>query len=300
MPDVASSSFIISLMNSIPVSKTVSLRSVGKDESWLQDQIWENPSCLGLGELEGVIKEGAVSSGGRLDILLKNPLDDTMYEVETMLGDTDPDHIVRTIEYWDLIRRKWPQRQHFAVLIAERITKRFFNVIRLLSDTVPLIAIQVNVIESPHGQSLHFTKILDVYEEPDDEISTDSGTYDETYWREKSKEALEAAQYLFELTSSVYTDPELRYNKIAIVIRSRMHAGYNQLSIRKGAGKNVLLRFRYGAKRDEMQELLESNGISFQERRSGFRFQMTTEMLKSKHEMLEQIARLNKEWWTHG
>ena len=286
-------------MNSIPVSKTVSLRSVGKDESWLQDQIWENPSCLGLGELEGVIKEGAVSSGGRLDILLKNPLDDTMYEVETMLGDTDPDHIVRTIEYWDLVRRKWPQRQHFAVLIAERITKRFFNVIRLLSDTVPLIAIQVNVIESPHGQSLHFTKILDVYEEPDDEIPTDSGTYDETYWRERSKEALEAAQYLFELTSSVYTDPELRHNKIAIVIRSRMHAGYNQLSIRKGAGKNVLLRFRYGAKRDEMQELLESNGISFQERRSAFRFQMTTEMVKSKREMLEQIARLNKEWWTH-
>ena len=299
MPDAASSSFIMSLMNSIPVSKTVSLRSVGKDESWLQDQIWGNPSCLGLGELEGVIKEGAVSSGGRLDILLKNPLDDTMYEVETMLGDTDPDHIVRTIEYWDLIRRKWPQRQQFAVLVAERITKRFFNVIRLLSDTVPLIAIQVNVIESPHGQSLHFTKILDVYEEPDDEISTDSGTYDETYWREKSKGALEVAQYLFELTSSVYTDPELRYNKIAIVIRSRMHAGYNQLSIRKGAGKNVLLRFRYGAKRDEMQELLESNGISFQERRSGFRFQMTAEMLKSKREMLEQIARLNKEWWTH-
>ena len=141
--------------------------------------------------------------------------------------------------------------------------------------------------------------ILDVYEEPDDEIPTDSGTYDETYWRERSKEALEAAQYLFELTSSVYTDPELRHNKIAIVIRSRMHAGYNQLSIRKGAGKNVLLRFRYGAKRDEMQELLESNGISFQERRSAFRFQMTTEMVKSKREMLEQIARLNKEWWTH-
>ena len=61
----------------------------------------------------------------------------------------------------------------------------------------------------------------------------------------------------------------------------------------------MLLKFRYGAKRDEMQELLESNGISFQERRSAFRFQMTTEMVKSKREMLEQIARLNKEWWTH-
>ena len=289
----------MSLMDSMPVSKTVSLRSVGKDESWLQEQIWGTPSCLGLGELEGMTKESAVSSGGRLDILLKNPLDDSMYEVETMLGDTDPDHIVRTIEYWDLVRRKWPQRQHFAVLVAERITKRFFNVIRLLSDTVPLIAIQVNVIESPHGQSLHFTKILDVYEEPGEDDDNDSGTYDETYWRERSKEALEAAQYVFELTSSVYTDPELRYNKIAIVIRSRIHAGYNQLSIRKGAGKNVILKFRYGAKRDEMHGLLESNGISFQERGFAFKFQMTTEMLKSKREMLEQIARINKEWWTH-
>ena len=86
-------------MNSMPVSRTVSLRSVGKDETWLQDQIWEDPSCLGLGELEGMAKERVVNSGGRLDILLKNPLDDSMYEVETMLGDTDPDHIVRTIEY---------------------------------------------------------------------------------------------------------------------------------------------------------------------------------------------------------
>lgn len=109
-------------MGQIPISKTISMQSLGLDEAWLQNQIWENPSCLDLGELEGVTRERAVSSGGRLDILLKNPVDDSMYEVETMLGDTDPDHIIRTIEYWDLIKRKWPQRQHFAVLVAERIT----------------------------------------------------------------------------------------------------------------------------------------------------------------------------------
>ena len=74
-----------------------------------------------------------------------------MYEVETMLGETDPDHIVRTIEYWDLMKRKWPQRQHYAVLVAERITKRFFNVIQILSSAVPLIAIQVNVVEGPQA-----------------------------------------------------------------------------------------------------------------------------------------------------
>ena len=88
------------------------------------------------------------------------------------------------------------------------------------------------------------------------------------------------------------------YNKTRIVIRSGS-SGYNQLSVVKGAGSNVNLGFRYGAKRDEIQELLESSSIDFRERSTSFRFQMTPEMIKSKHGVLEQIARLNKEWWSY-
>lgn len=155
----------------IPISETVSISSLNLDEAWLLEQIWDDPTAIGLGDMVGVSKERTTSSGSRLDILLKNPVDDSMYGVEAMLGDTDPSHIIRTIEYWDLVKRKWPQRQHFAVLIAKRITKRFFNVIQILSGSVPLIAIQVNIIKSPGGHSLHFTKILDVYEEADDEAT---------------------------------------------------------------------------------------------------------------------------------
>jgi len=281
-------------MTSIPISETVSLKSLGLDEAWLQSQIWEMPSCLGLGELEGVTKERVISSGGRLDILLKNPVDDSMYEVETMLGETDPDHIVRTIEYWDLIKRKWPQRQHFAVLVAERITKRFFNVIQILSDAVPLIAIQVNIVKSPHGQSLHFTKILDVYEEPDDDTSTDDGTYDEQYWASKSQSTLETARLLLDVTREIYVNPELRFNKHSIVIVS---GNYTQLSMRKGSGKNVLVGFRYGNKRDDIQTLLESNDIQYAERHRRFRFQMTLDRFRSKSDMFVEIAKLNKQWW---
>lgn len=281
-------------MNSLPISETVSLKSLGLNEDWLQTQIWETPSCLGLGELEGVTKERVISSGGRLDILLKNPVDDAMYEVETMLGETDPDHIVRTIEYWDLIKRKWPQRQHFAVLVAERITKRFFNVIRILSDAVPLIAIQVNVIKSPHGQSLHFTKILDVYEEPDDDTSTDDGTFDEAFWVTKSVSTLETAKFLHELTQGIYTNSELRFNKNSIVISS---SGYNQLSLRKRSGNNVLVGFRYGDKQTEIQEFLDTNGIQYGEKYHSFRFQMSPEGFREKSEMFSKIALLNKEWW---
>ena len=31
-----------------------------------------------------------------------------------MLGETDPSHIIRSIEYWDNEKRKYPQRQNFA------------------------------------------------------------------------------------------------------------------------------------------------------------------------------------------
>lgn len=88
-------------MSNIPIAKTLPIREAGFDEYWLQEQIINNPSALELGDLEVISKEKIQSSGGRLDILLKDPEDDKMYEVEVMLGDTDESHIIRTIEYWD-------------------------------------------------------------------------------------------------------------------------------------------------------------------------------------------------------
>jgi hypothetical protein len=71
----------------IEIAQSLSIREAGFDEYWLQDQIIENPACLGVGELETIAKERQQSSGGRLDIVLKNPEDDSMYEVEVMLGE---------------------------------------------------------------------------------------------------------------------------------------------------------------------------------------------------------------------
>jgi hypothetical protein len=70
------------MTDNIPIGRTRGLRESGFDEYWLQDQIAENPACLGLGELELVSRERKQSSGGRLDLLLKDPGDDSMYEVD--------------------------------------------------------------------------------------------------------------------------------------------------------------------------------------------------------------------------
>ena len=93
------------------------------NEAWLQQQIWEDPSILGLGDLHRRTKE-KILTYGRLDILLEDADSDnpTRYEVEVQLGDTDESHIIRTIEYWDLERKRYPQYDHVAVLVAEGVT----------------------------------------------------------------------------------------------------------------------------------------------------------------------------------
>src|SRR5205809_346990 len=161
----------------VQLAQQMAIRDAGYDEVWLQDQIYENPACLGLGELDAIARERQQSSGGRLDLLLKNPEDDAMYEVELMLGETDETHIIRTIEYWDNEKRRWPQRQHFAVLVAEHINRRFFNVIHLLSHSIPIIAIQAALLQCHEKKSLFFSKILDTYVEVDDGMAVEEHTY---------------------------------------------------------------------------------------------------------------------------
>ena len=77
----------------------VSLRSLGLDERWLQDRIAEDPSLLGLGDLDVIRRERNQASGGRIDFLMHDPEEDIRFEIEVMLGVLDETHIIRTIEY---------------------------------------------------------------------------------------------------------------------------------------------------------------------------------------------------------
>ncbi len=60
------------------------------------------------------------------------------------LGATDESHIIRTSEYWDIERRKYPQYDHTAVIVAEDITSRFLNVVGLFNGFIP-IYLQLNL-----------------------------------------------------------------------------------------------------------------------------------------------------------
>src|SRR6266404_9146457 len=126
-------------------------------EKWVQERIAEDPSILGLGDLILKDKERMQPRAGRLDLLFQDPETSRRYEVEIQLGKTDETHIIRTIEYWDIERKRYPQYDHCAVLIAEDITSRFLNVISLFNGTIPLIAIQMQALRVAGTLTLVFT-----------------------------------------------------------------------------------------------------------------------------------------------
>ena len=275
-------------------SKVISIKDAGFDEAWLQNAICDSPQKLGLGDLQLVAKEKIISSGGKLDILLQDSNNEKMYEVEVQLGDTDPSHIIRTIEYWDLIRKKYPLRQHYGVLVAESITKRFFNVIGLLSNSIPIIAVQCQVVEVDGKKALVFMKIMDAYEEPEDIQSESDENVDESYWAKMAPKILDIAKKAYQETRDIYQSTSLEYNKWSIAIKKN---GYNQLRFNKRSKDFVHIELKYGNAKDQIFKLLEENDVVTEEKYSQARFVTTIEWVDKNMNVIKELAKLNNDWW---
>jgi hypothetical protein len=243
----------------ISISKTLSIRECGKDERWLQEQITADPSILGLGQLDVVRREKQQSSGGKLDFLLEDPLDGEMYEVEVMLGATDESHIIRALEYWDLERRSWPKRSHTAVLVAEKINRRFFNVIQLLSLTIPIVAIQVNIVEADGKRILHFTTILDAYQEPVAQAASNRQQSSESHWQKESPQTLVVVQVLRDTLPKDCPKVTIYYQKRSVSI---MYRGYYVFRI-KPEDQKFLVEFWLSANAKAAETVLETEGFPF-------------------------------------
>lgn len=206
-------------------ANSVFLRSMGLDERWLQDRITEDPALLGLGDLDVIRRERSQPSGGRIDFLMYDPEDDTRYEIEIMLGTLDETHIIRTIEYWDIERQRYPTREHRAVIVAEEITSRFFNVIRLLNRSVPMIALQLNAFTVDNGIVLHFTKVLDVYEAAEEVEEAVVERVDRRYWENRANPtSLAVADRIVSMVPSQDGVPRVTYNRYHIAVGT---SGYN-------------------------------------------------------------------------
>jgi len=280
----------------IKIGKKIFIRNAGKDEAWLQDIIYSEPVRLGLGNLVPVKKEKTQIKGGRLDILLKDPEDNTMYEIEVMLGETDPSHIIRAIEYWDNEKRKYPQRQHFAVLIAEAFNRRYFNVIQLLSLNVPMIAIQADLLEVGSEKVLAFTKVLDVYVEPEDE--DDASQVNENTWREKAPWTLETAKKHMEYLKEKEKKIELKFTQsyISIVINGKNNYQYDK---RTKPNSVIWFNVREEEKADAIEKLLEEKDIVFNYNKyKDFSFTIDKNFVAKNPELIKRIHEIKEKEFT--
>ena len=163
------------------------------NEAWLQKLICNDPSILGLGDVSVIDRERILSGGGRIDLLLLDDENERRYEVELQLGATDPSHLIRTIEYWDLERRRYPAYEHIAVIIAEDITSRFLNVMGLMAGSIPLVAIQLDALQVGEQLLLNFVQVLDLTELRADDLEEGDpggGLVERSYWEPKAGKAL--------------------------------------------------------------------------------------------------------------
>ncbi len=197
--------------------KPISLKhSPSLTEKWVQNQIADDPTILELGDLVLKDRERIQPNAGRLDLLLQDPDTLKRFEVEIQLGATDESHIVRTIEYWDIERKRYPQYEHAAVIVAEEITSRFLNVIQLFNGTIPLIALKMTAYEVGEDYALTFVKVLDelTYGLVDEDEPIAEPT-DRTFWEVKrgTKKTLARTDTLLELVNEVEPRAALKYNK---------------------------------------------------------------------------------------
>lgn len=230
-------------------------------EKWLQERIIDDVTLLGLGISDLDVKdvERRQPGAGRLDLLLFDPDTNTRYEVEIQLGPTDESHIIRTLEYWDNERRRFPQYDHVTVIVAEEITGRFLNVISLFNQSIPLIAIQMSALDVGGALTLHATKVLDLAL-PAPEEDDDSGhETDRSYWENRATpEMLRLTDQLLQIVNDEGADVTLKYNKHYIGLQQAGLA--NNFITFRPRKKNVTFEARID-RTDTLDSAIENWGL---------------------------------------
>jgi hypothetical protein len=264
-------------------------------EKWVQDRIAEAPSILGLGDLILKDKERIQPRAGRLDLLLQDQDLTTRYEVEIMLGSTDESHLIRTIEYWDVERRRYPQYDHYAVIVAEDITSRFLNVIGLFNGFIPLIALQMTALKFGDQISLVFTKVVDAVSlGRDDEDEEVQAVADRNYWETErgTKETVAIADEMLELIKTFAPRMELKYNRYYIGLAQDDQPNNFAIFFPKKSSFHTNIYIKSSA---EIDKQLGSDGIDvmdYDKRNGAYRLRLTKGDIKKHANLLIRLLKM--------
>jgi hypothetical protein len=264
-------------------------------EKWVQERIAEDPSILGLGDLVLKDKERSQPRAGRLDLLLQDAELTTRYEVEIMLGSTDESHIIRTIEYWDVERKRYPQYDHYAVIVAEDITSRFLNVIGLFNGFVPLIAIQMSTLKFGDQITLVFTKVVDAVSLGlDDEDEEVQAVTDRTYWETErgTKETVALADEMLNLIKTFAPHMELKYNKFYIGLAKDGQSNNFAIFFPKRSSFHANIYLKSSPEIDQQLEAAGIDVMDYDRRGGAYRLRLTKGDIKQHSELLLKLLKM--------
>ena len=277
-------------------SERIDLKNHSKlSENWVEGIIADNPSILVLGNLILKGRQRKQPRAGRLDLLLQDPDTLRRYEVEIQLGSTDPSHIVRTIEYWDIEKRRYPQYDHCAVLIAEDITSRFLNVISLFNGTFPLIAIQMQALKVGENHTLVFTKVMDEYSRGliDDDEDAEAEPTDRNYWEHRAaRKTVGFADQMLEILHLIDSTLSLKYNKQYIGLeKDRQPCNFVVFRPKKNH-INIEIRLPQSEELDEKIDGADLNTLEYDKRWGAYKIQLTQDDITTKSDILKELCAL--------
>jgi hypothetical protein len=270
-------------------AEAVKLRDIGRDEKWLQDRINEDPSILGLGDLSIIRRERTQYTGGRIDFLMYDPENSVRYEIEIMLGTLNETHIIRIIEYWDIERRRYPALEHRAVIVAEDITNRFFNVISLMNKAIPIIAIQLNAFKHGDHLFLNFVKVLDLVETGEEEETEPQEDVNREYWVSRANpKSIDIVDQLLKLVKNI-SEPRITYNRGHIAVGT---TGRNFMWCHPRKSPQLFLVMRVGDERDNLALKFEEKGIECTKGDRPFilKLTLTTKELEENNELFAEAV----------
>jgi len=205
-----------------------------------------------------------------------------------MLGEVDPSHIIRTLEYWDIERKRYPLFDHRAVLVAEKITGRFLNVIGLFNSAIPFIAIQMTALSLGNQITLQFTKVLDVIEPGGEDVPAVGPAVDRKHWVDRGCEkSLSIADQCLPILKEVVPSVALKYNQqfVGLTVDGSVHNFVVFLPKKQFLSLHVRV-----VDPPHWKSLLEEKGVFVASIREGrIRFRLTGQDVIDKRDLLRDL-----------
>ncbi|MEK7497087.1 MAG: hypothetical protein AAB657_04275 [Patescibacteria group bacterium] len=262
-------------------------------EKWIQEIIANDPSILGLGDLILKDKERIHPKAGRLDLLLQDPDSERRYEVEIQLGKVDESHIIRTIEYWDIEKKRYPQYDHCAVIIAEDITNRFLNVINIFNGSIPLIAIKMDTYKNGNDHWLTFTTVLNevslgLVEEDEIKEATDRN-----YWEKRgTAKTVALADELVAMINEFTSGYELKYNKFYVGLAKDGQPDNFVIFRPKKSNTTMEIRLEQTAETDKLIEDASLDLMEYDNKWNRYRIRISKQDLIKNKELIANLLKM--------